>query len=181
MTISFVESNKINSPGTISGDLADPPEIYLSSYYGNVDFGFDITLSKDDVGERSYTVTDVTYTASEDTAFLEAEILDANTIRITKLSSPFITETYEYRLAANTSVVAYTEADLDGQPDVFGMTRWTYPDDPKYVLVNHDVTVSGVSDLGVEFTESVLIPQYFYWKVQPALEQFDQLIAQEYA
>ena len=180
MTITFSESNLIGDPGAIPGDLAIPPTSFLTSFYGNLNFGLDVTLAKAPDGEVTYTVSDVVYNTTSNTFFLSAQKIANNTLRISKLESPFITESYDYRLSANNDVVEFTIEETDDLPPVFGMTKWSYPDDPKYVLVNHSITVSGVSSNMTLFTETVSIPQYFYWKLQPALAQFNVLIDREY-
>lgn len=180
MAITFSESNLIGDPGAIPGDLAIPSTAFLTSFYGNLNFRLDVTLAKTPSNEVTYTVSNVEYNTTSDTFFLSAEKISNNTLRISKLESPFITESYDYRLSANNGVLEFTIEETDDLPPVFGMTRWNYPDDPKYVLVNHNITVSGVSSNMVPFTETVLIPQYFYWKLQPALDQFKVLISREY-
>ena len=180
MAITFSESNLIGDPGAIPGDHAIPPTEFLTSFYGNLNFGFDITLTKTADEEVLYTVTNVEYNSSANTAFLSATRVANNTIRISKVDSPFVTESYDYRLSNSSDVVEYSIEEVDNLPPVFGMTKWNYPDDPKYVLVNHSITVSGISSLMVPFTETTTIPQYFYWKLQPALDQFNLLIGREY-
>ena len=180
MAITFSESNLIGDPGAIPGDLAIPPKEFLTSFYGNLNFGFDIILAKPADEEVVYTVTDVVYNSSANTFFLSATKVANNTIRISKVDSPFAIESYDYRLSNSSIDVEYSIDEVDNLPPVFGMTRWNYPDDPKYVLVNHSITVSGVSSLMVSFSETTTIPQYFYWKLQPALDQFNLLIDKEY-
>ena len=180
MTITFSESNLIGDPGVIPGDLAIPPTSFLTSFYGNLNFGLDVTLAKASDGEATYTVNSVTYNTSANTFFLSAVAVSNNTIRISKVESPFTTESYDYRLSGSNEVLEYTIEEVDDLPPVFGMTKWNYPNDPKYVIVNHSITVSGVSNSLQPFTETTTIPQYFYWKLQPALDQFKTLVDREY-
>lgn len=178
MTITFTDT-VITGESSIAGDIAIPANTFFVSLYGNVDFTFNVTFAKQPEGEDTFTVTQVTRTSN--TFFISSSPVSNNTLQFTRIVNPFIEESFEYRMNDSEDVNTYSINQVDDRLPSFGMVRWNYPDDPKYIVVTHTFTVSGITNpMGSPFSENVSFQQYFYWKLQPSLDKFTALVSEEY-
>ena len=80
MTITFSESTIVGYPGVIPGDSA-LPNTHFTSYYGNVDFAFEVSFAKSSDETHTYIVASVTHTDVDDSYFLLVASFDRKSYR----------------------------------------------------------------------------------------------------
>lgn len=96
--LSWSESNQINPPSPAIDFFNGPPgdenpmgDVFMHNYWGNQDFGWDVSFTMwDEDGNgniTSYVVTSVQYLSSYD--FISANNTPANTIQIRRSANPF--------------------------------------------------------------------------------------------
>lgn len=180
-TVSFTETDTVNFPSPPIPDFDDPSEVVgeFTSVYGNTEFAFTVNFFVDGGEEETYTVIEVENTSKP--YFMLSEVIDQNSIRLTKNpeESVFPDEYYEYAsYDQNWNVTTEQFLFSEEAPDQTSIIEWKQPDvkiiNDSYTFV---VTYRENQTL-TTYVATINIPQTFYWNYVPSLIKFEQEVAE---
>ena len=179
MEVSIVKSNA--TVPSIGGDaIPDPDTYYLYSVYQNVPFSIDLTFSLDDTTDPEnpipVAITSISRSLSTygSVSFTTISSNPYNyTIRVSGTITNAIPGEYYYILQNDNTVTQISAASAPAS-GYLAIVRWTLPSVFVTLMSNsYQFTINYVGG-----SETVNMSQYVYWNYDPAIVQFQQVVAQ---